>query len=117
MAVRIGVERDGRVNHHLNNPILFRSDAKSNVVGRTEVDAVHRRKPGVVLCDIVCLVFVFLVPTCAFPTCFGVTIVLSCNGNALKQEFFFIFSVCVWWCCFDSIVVFFLKNFRACKAG
>ncbi len=72
LAVGIGVERDGRVIDHVNNPILFRSDAESNIVCRTDIDAVHRRKPGVILCDgvIVCLAFVSLVPAFTFPTFF-----------------------------------------------
>ena len=42
VVVGIGVEWDARLNHRLNNSILVRSDAKSNIVCRTEVGAVHR---------------------------------------------------------------------------
>ncbi len=51
VAVEIGVERDGRVVKHLNDPILFRSDAESYIIGGAEVDALHGRKPGVILCE------------------------------------------------------------------
>ena len=42
VVVGIGMEWDGRLNHRLDNSILVRSDAKSNIVCRTEIGAVHR---------------------------------------------------------------------------
>ncbi len=65
MSVGIGVERNGRVIEHLNDPMLRRSDAESNIVGRTEVDVLYGRKPGVILCE---EVFFTVSTDCMLPT-------------------------------------------------
>ena len=119
VVVGIRVERDGRGIDHVNNPILFRSDAEGNIIGRMGIDAVHRREPGVILCDgvIVSLAFVSLVPAFTFPTFFRVTFILACYGNARKQEFFFIFSVCACECSRYLVVILCLKNGGTRKTG